>query len=164
MCALRTHNQWAASHNLCPTLLDGFQGRKAWKPRPQRIANIVDSKHVLCNRPLVYSADVWHIRRQAHISPSFADEDARGGVAVTSFAREFVLRQTPADARQQAYLAAALVREQRGEYTLVASHYIAANQPTIAVRLWAPHRVAERARGNGPLALSQFRNVLTAHR
>ena len=90
------------------------------------------------------------------------DDDGRGGLLVAAFAREFVLRQMSADARQQAHLAAALVREERGQYTFAASHYITANRPTLAVRLWVPHRGAERARGQGPLALELFRNALAA--
>ena len=87
------------------------------------------------------------------------EDDNVGGIAVAPFTREFVLRQTSANARQEANEAAAKVREQRGEYSLAVGHYIAAYQPTTAVRLWAPHRHAERARGYGPLVLTQFRNV-----
>ncbi|NJM39594.1 MAG: hypothetical protein HC853_01885 [Anaerolineae bacterium] len=64
--------------------------------------------------------------------------------------------------RQQAHLAAAFVREERGQYTFAASHYMAAKNPTLALRLWVPHRNEERARGHGPLALSLFRSVLPA--
>jgi tetratricopeptide (TPR) repeat protein len=90
------------------------------------------------------------------------EDDGRGGIAVAAYAREFVLRQLSADGHQQAHLAAALVREERGQYTFAASHYIAAKNPTLALRLWVPRRREERTRGHGPLATSLFRAVLPA--
>jgi tetratricopeptide (TPR) repeat protein len=93
------------------------------------------------------------------IARGLVDDDGQGGIAVAAFARELVARQSTADTRRVAHESAALMREQRGEYSLAVLHYLDCGQFPAAIRLWTQHRHAERAKGYGPAVLSRMRDV-----
>ncbi|NJM42277.1 MAG: hypothetical protein HC853_16840 [Anaerolineae bacterium] len=93
------------------------------------------------------------------IAHHLVSEDLHGGIAPLPFVREFVLMRTPNEVQETFHLRAAAIREARGEYTLAAHHYLAAQQPALAIWVWFNHREQEVQRGHAQTARTMFRAI-----
>lgn len=85
--------------------------------------------------------------------------DDRGAVALLPIIRDLLLADhahLPADTREQAHLAAAAIRAERGEYTAAAYHFAQGGEPATAVQVWYPVRQQEIKRGQAGAALAIF--------
>lgn len=81
------------------------------------------------------------------------------GVAVTSYARQAVLRHILPSVRPALHLRAAEALERRGEYTAAARQYQQAHRPFQAIALWSEHRTEETERGQAEAALVMLRDI-----
>ncbi len=88
-----------------------------------------------------------------------AVSDARGGIAVPERVRRVALAQITPEMQADLHLTAARTREERGEYTAAARHYLAAGEPEMAIWVWYANRELETERGNAPAARELFRHL-----
>lgn len=95
---------------------------------------------ILLERGLVFLDDVAHVRLRPDV-------------------RQWVLDATLAAEQSSLHLLAAKVYVERWEYTEAAYHYVAGGKVAMAVALWFNHRLKERDKGQGPLALALFRSL-----
>lgn len=99
---------------------------------------------------------------QQLVEQQIVRQDAQGGVALLPVIRDLIYddrQRLPAESREQAHLAAALIRATRGEYTAAAHHYSQAGEPEKAVQVWFPHRQQETRRGQAATALTTFEQL-----
>ena len=82
--------------------------------------------------------------------------DEQGQVSLLPAVRTIIYHTLSSEERETYHQAAAVVRAERGEYTLAAYHYIRANQPEHAIQLWYTHKQQEIDQGQGQLALEIF--------
>jgi tetratricopeptide (TPR) repeat protein len=85
--------------------------------------------------------------------------DGQGAIALLPVIRDLVYddhRRLSAEAREQAHLAAAGIRAERGEYTAAAYHFFNGGEMDAAVQVWYPHRQREIRRGQSAAALAIF--------
>ncbi|GIK54759.1 MAG: AAA family ATPase [Chloroflexi bacterium] len=85
--------------------------------------------------------------------------DDQGAVALLPIIRDLLLADhthLPAAIREQAHLAAAAIRAERGEYTAAAFHFAQGGEPATAVQVWYPVRQQEIKRGQAGAALAIF--------
>ena len=85
--------------------------------------------------------------------------DAAGTVTLLPAIQTIIYHALSPEERIDYHQTAAIVRAERGEYTLAAYHYIQANQPETAVRLWHTYKQQEIDQGQGALALEIFANL-----
>lgn len=93
------------------------------------------------------------------IERGLAQSDDRGGLSVITTARGFVRDRVTPEVLAELHLDAARLREARGEYTLAASHYLAAGHTSVAIWLLHRHRDVESARGHALTARELLRTV-----
>lgn len=89
-------------------------------------------------------------------------QDGQGAVALLPVIRDLLLADhahLPAATREQAHLAAAAIRAERGEYTAAAYHFAQGGEPATAVQVWYPVRQQEIKRGQAGAALSIFEQL-----
>ncbi len=101
------------------------------------------------------AADVIDSLAARHI----LQQDGQGAVSLIPIIRDLIYedrQRLPAEEREQAHLAAAAIRAERGEYTAAAYHFAQAGEPATAVQVWYPHRQREIKRGQASAALAIF--------
>jgi hypothetical protein len=85
--------------------------------------------------------------------------DGRGGIVIPEHVRNFALRRLTADDAAPLHLSAARLREQYGEFTAAARHYLAAGELAYAVWVWFNNRAVEIERGHAAAARAIFRTI-----
>ena len=88
--------------------------------------------------------------------------DGQGAVSLLPIMRDLVNENhqwLPADVREQAHLAAAGIRAERGEYTAAAYHFFHSGEAATAIEVWYPYRQQEIKRGQAAAALSIFEQL-----
>ncbi len=88
--------------------------------------------------------------------------DGQGAISLLPILRDLVYenhQRLPAEEREQAHLAAANIRAERGEYTAAAYHFFHGSEPAAAVQVWYPHRQQEIRRGQAAAALAIFEQL-----
>ncbi|MCB9419750.1 MAG: tetratricopeptide repeat protein [Ardenticatenaceae bacterium] len=92
--------------------------------------------------------------------------DGPGAISLLPIVRDLVYedhQRLPAEAREQAHLAAAGIRAERGEYTAAAHHFFHGGETAAAVQVWYPYREQEIKRGQGAAALAFFEQLSSRH-
>lgn len=85
--------------------------------------------------------------------------DGRGALTLIPLIHDLIYedrQRLPAEIRDQAHLAAAQIRAERGEYTAAAHHFVQAGEEEMAVQVWYPYRQQEIGRGQAAPALALF--------
>ena len=88
--------------------------------------------------------------------------DGHGAISMLPIIHDLIYedhQRLPADVREQAHLAAANIRAERGEYTAAAYHFFHGSEPAAAVEVWYPYRQQEIKRGQAAVALAIFNQL-----
>jgi tetratricopeptide (TPR) repeat protein len=88
--------------------------------------------------------------------------DGQGAISLLPIIRDLVYgdhQRLPAEDREQAHLAAAGIRAERGEYTAAVYHFFQGGEMDAAVQVWYPHRQQEIRRGQAAAALAVFEQL-----
>ncbi len=88
--------------------------------------------------------------------------DGSGAFSLLPVIRDLVYedhQRLLAEAREQAHLAAAVIRAERGEYTAAAYHFFHGGEIVAAVQVWHPYRQQEIKRGQAAAALALFEQI-----
>ncbi len=92
--------------------------------------------------------------------------DRQGGLRLLPVFRALLLadwQRFSARKREDCHLWAADMRLARGEYTAVAYHLIQAQEESLAIQLWYPHRALEIRRGYAAAAQTTFQQISERH-
>lgn len=96
------------------------------------------------------------------IERQLVQHDGQGGVFLLPIYRDLIYadhQRLSTELREQAHIAAAIIRYTRGEYTAAAYHYQQADEPQKALHVWFPHRQQEIQRGQTATALAIFQQL-----
>ncbi|MEJ2746883.1 MAG: tetratricopeptide repeat protein, partial [Anaerolineae bacterium] len=88
--------------------------------------------------------------------------DGPGAISLLPVIRDLVYedhQRLSAEVREQAHLAAAGIRAERGEYTAAAYHFFHGGETSAAVQVWYPYRQQEIKRGQAAAALALFEQL-----
>lgn len=82
--------------------------------------------------------------------------DGTGGIELLPAIRQQIYANMTQQAQTDCHIAAALIRQDRGEFTPAAYHWVRAERLQVALWTWYPRRHQEIARGQGPAAYDMF--------
>ena len=109
-------------------------------------------------------ADVWQQGELARplyrlLERKLLHSPGPGRVAILPAYADFIYRWLAVEERQQLHLAAAAIREDRGEHTAAAHHWIQGGQPEKALVRWRQYQDQAISQGQAAIALHLFSSL-----